>query len=144
MADQTQETILLSTNKGEKGYRIRKFQLFPAFIGSSTAGSEYESLVQIYKDEQATLSGLTTNFSNNRLLGAATYFSEVSGSPAYVIGSNTDIVFDQEIFNQDIYLVHENFHGDNAAINYYLELEVVMLSESEAMVATLKDIRNNS
>jgi hypothetical protein len=28
-------------------------------------------------------------------------------------------------------------------MNYYLELEVIMLNETEATVATLKDIRNN-
>jgi len=142
IADKAQDTIVLHTNDGSTGYRIHKFILFPNIIGSSVAGSEYESLVQIYKTEQPIPAGLTTDFADNTLLAAATYFSEVSGSPAYVIGSNIDVIFDQETFNQDIYIVHENFHGDNAAINYYIELEQVKLDLGESTVATLKDIRN--
>jgi len=65
----------------------------------------------------------------------------VSGSPAYIIGTNTDIVFDSEIFNQDIYVVHENFHGDNAAINYYMELEQFKLSAAQAELLIVKDLR---
>jgi len=141
--DQGQDRIPLSSKDGSVGYRIVKLVLFPVFIGSTVAGSEYESLVQVYKTPQATPSGITTDFSEPTLLAAATYFSEVSGSPAYVIGSNTDIFFDNEVFNQDIYIIHENFHGDNAAINYYIELEQFRLSDNENTVATLKDIRAN-
>jgi len=141
--DQGQDRIPLSSKDGSVGYRIVKLVLFPVFIGSSVAGSEYESLVQVYKTSQATPSGITTDFSEPTLLAAATYFSEVSGSPAYVIGTNTDIFFDNEVFNQDIYIIHENFHGDNAAINYYIELEQFRLSDNENTVATLKDIRAN-
>ena len=143
IADQTQDTIPLHTKTGSLGYRIRKLVLFPKFIGSTTAGSEYESLVQIYKTKQTALGGLTTDFDESTLLAAATYFSEISGSPAYIIGTQTDVVFDYEIFNQDIFIVHENFHGDNSAINYYIELEQIKLSENENTVATLKDIRAN-
>jgi len=142
IADKTQDTIVLHTNDGSTGYRIVKLVLFPVFVGSGVAGSEYESLVQVYKTSQATPSGITTDFSEQTLLAAATYFSEVSGSPAYVIGTNTDIFFDHEVFNQDIYVVHENFHADNAAINYYIELEQIKLDLNENTVATLKDIRN--
>jgi len=141
--DQGQDRIPLSSKDGSVGYRIVKLVLFPVFIGSTVAGSEYESLVQVYKTPQATPSGITTDFSEPTLLAAATYFSEVSGSPAYVIGSNTDIFFDNEVFNQDIYIIHENFHGDDAAINYYIELEQFRLSDNENTVATLKDIRAN-
>jgi hypothetical protein len=52
-------------------------------------------------------------------------------------------MFDHEIFNQDIFVTHNDNEG-SLAINYYLELEVIKLDESQAMVATLKDIRNNS
>jgi len=103
IADGTQDIINLHTNDGKTGYRVVKFVLFPHLIGSSTAGSEYESVVQIYKVPQTTLTGLSTDFNDNTLLAAATYFSEVSGSPAYVIGSNTDVIFDNEIFNQECF-----------------------------------------
>tara|TARA_Y100001963_G_scaffold32824_1_gene45599 strand:- start:63 stop:530 length:468 start_codon:yes stop_codon:yes gene_type:complete len=139
---QSQQRITLHTNNGSTGYRIKKFMLFPKNVGASTSGNEYESLVNIYKVEQTTLSGISADFSDQTLLAAGTYFSEVSGSPAYVIGSNADIVFDNEVFNQDIYIVHENFHNDNSPINYYIELEQTKLDLTENTVATLKDIRN--
>ena len=45
-------------------------------------------------------------------------------------------------FNQDIYVTNKDANGSKP-VNYYLELEVIKLSEDQAMVATLKDIRNN-
>jgi len=39
-------------------------------------------------------------------------------------------------------VLHENFHGDNAAINYYIELEQIDLSEDQALVAIVKNLRN--
>jgi len=48
LADGTQDLIRLKSPDGMTGYRVVKFQLFPAFIGSTTTGSEYESLVQIH------------------------------------------------------------------------------------------------
>ena len=50
-------------------------------------------------------------------------------------------VFDKEIFNQDIYLTHDENLG-SLAVNYYIELEQVKLDLNENTVATLKDIRN--
>jgi len=139
--DRTQKKLRLSTNNGLTGYKIKKLVLFPQFIGSSTAGSEYESLLNVYTVEQTTTTGISTNYDNPTLIASATYFSEVSGSPAYIIGSNTDLVIDNKIVNQDLYIVHENFHGDNAAINYYIELEQFKLDINQATVATLKDMR---
>jgi len=138
MADGAIETILLSTQKGEVGYRIHKFQLMSSNFGHSSY--EAESTIKIYKEEQST-AGSSVDFSDNRLIAAAQI--GISGDPA-VYGAAKVVVFDQEIFNQDIYITHKNQHSDNAAVNYYLELEVIKLDESQAMVATLKDIRNNS
>lgn len=139
--DKSQVQLNLSTNRGLIGYKMLKLILFPQFVGSSTAGSEYESLLNVYTVKQTDTAGISTNYDNPTLIASATYFSEVSGSPAYVIGSNTDLVVDNKIFNQDIFLVHENFHNDNAAINYYVELEQIKLDLNEATVATLKDMR---
>jgi len=135
MADGAQETILLSTQKGEVGYRITKLQLMPANPGST----DYEHILKIYKDEQSTVVE-EIDFSDNRLLGAA--YTEGNNSANY-IGNPVTVIFDQEIFNQDIYITHFDAKGA-LACNYYLELEVMKLDESQAMVATLKDIRNNS
>jgi len=135
--DGGEDTILLTTKKGEVGYRIVKFQLFPNKPGTTTV----ESTVQIFKDAGLG-SGTTTavvDFSNNRLLGSAFYQDRHEAT--YVTAES--IIFDREIFNQDIYVTMTDTVGTEA-INYYIELEVIKLSEDQAMVATLKDIRNNS
>ena len=138
LAHGAQDTILLSTKKGEVGYRIVKFQLLTWVAGHS--GSETESTVKIYKESQSTIDSVV-DFSDNRLLGAGVlgYDADISIYPPTRI-----VTFDSEIFNQDIFVTHSNLHADVAPVNYYIELEVIKLDESQAMVATLKDIRNNS
>jgi len=138
LADGGQDTILLSTKKGEVGYRITKFQMMNPEAGASA--SELESTIKIYKEEQSSVDA-EIDFSDNRLLGAGQLGTHASFG---TYGQSTIIVFDQEIFNQDIYVTHKNLHSDVAACNYYIEVEVIKLDESQAMVATLKDIRNNS
>jgi len=133
LADGGQETILLSTKKGEKGYRITKFQLM-----AIDPNENIENAVKIYKDLQSSVSN-DVDFSDNRLLGAGMIWSSTNQA---LIHENF-IIFDNEIFNQDIYITNSST-VDAASINYYLELEVIKLDESQAMVATLKDIRNNS
>ena len=135
LADGGQDTILLSTKKGEKGYRITKFEIMAHEPGAQT----YENIVKVYKDEQSSVDGVI-DFNQNRLL-AAGYFESNSGAgslPFYQFA-----IFDNEIFNQDIFVTASDVNGSQP-INYYLELEVIKLDESQAMVTTLKDIRNNS
>ena len=52
----------------------------------------------------------------------------------------TVIIFDREIFNQDIYISSYDDHGD-VNVNYYLELEVIPLDDAGAEYTTLKDMR---
>tara|TARA_R110001599_G_C12192282_1_gene654998 strand:- start:343 stop:777 length:435 start_codon:yes stop_codon:yes gene_type:complete len=133
LATDGQDTILLSTKKGEKGFRIIKFEL----MGQQPGIAAMEHIVKVYKTEQSTIDG-NIDFSDNRLLAAA-YMQDNIGEH-YV--SSLDVVFDQEIFNQDIFVTAKDVKA-GLPINYYLELEVIMLNETEATVATLKDIRNN-
>ena len=137
MADGAQERIPLQTNKGLIGYQIVKFEIMsytPVTIGTQ------ESVVQIWKTEQTAPSTTTVSidFSNNRLLAAAVWTG--SDDPRYQ--SAQQVIFDNEKFNQDIYITHTNTDGSEAC-NYYLELKQMDLALDEATVATLKDIRNN-
>ena len=133
LEDGGQDRILLSTKKGEVGYRIVKFQVMPEKPGD--VGQE--ALVQIWSVEQstvATASG-TVDFSNQTLLGAlAGIFGVGEGLP-------TPIFFDNEIFNQDIYITHTD-NKNAESINYHIELEQIKLSEHDAMVTTIQSIRN--
>jgi hypothetical protein len=135
LADGAQETILLSTKKGEVGYRITKFQAIPWEPGVKSQ----ESVIKIYSTEQTTVDRVV-DFSDTALLGCI-YVKQSD------VAANTDvgvsIFFDNITFNQDIYITHTDASSGEGC-NYYLELEVIKLDESQAMVATLKDIRNNS
>ena len=50
------------------------------------------------------------------------------------------VIFDNEIFNQDIYVTNYDA-ATGESMNYYIELEVLNLDLAEATVATLKDMR---
>ena len=134
IASGAQDTIVLHTNDGSTGYRIVKFQLMPNKIGAQYS----ESQMKIYKVAQTTVNS-TVDFSDNTLLGAAYIENEASGN---YVGVPLSVIFDKELFNQDIYVTHEDVRGDNRPCNYYIELEQVKLDLSESTVATLKDIRN--
>jgi len=137
IADGGQDTIVLHTNDGSIGYRIVKFQI----MTSAPTGSATEHVCKIYKVDQIPPSGSLVNalvdFNDNTLLGTAVW----SNAVGYGLEGTMGIIFDGEIFNQDIYVSQTETTG-SAACNYYIELEQIKLDLSESTVATLKDIRN--
>ena len=137
IGDRELQTIVLHTNNGSTGYRITKFLLFPA---GATSAFNYESFVSIFKIPQTGTppADATPDFSDNTLLACGYYTQSAS---AATNPEDQTIIFDNEIFNQDITISHSNSDG-SSAINYYIELEQVKLSLDENTVATLKDIRN--
>jgi len=130
--DDGQDTIVLHTNDGTTGYRIKNFQI----IDDEPGELEVEIVAKIYSVPQYTIDN-TLNFSDQTLLGMAFYCNQ--GNSAVV--SSEVIIFDNMTFNQDIYVTVSSLEG-NPKVNYYLELEQVKLDLSENTVATLKDIRN--
>ena len=133
MADGAQERISLETIKGLKGYQITKFEIMPEKPGSTAV----EHTVLIYKTEQDAVDA-TIDFSNNRLVAAA--YTEGNNSSNY-IGQPLISIFDNEKFNQDIFIQHTDAKGA-LPVNYYIEIKQTDLSLDEQTVATLKDIRN--
>ena len=131
IADDTQETISLHTNTGATGYRIVKFEVM-----SPDANTNVEVVLKIYKTQQTTITS-DVDFSDQTLLAAA------------LMNDTTDrnympipvVTFDNEIFNQDIYITNKG-QDNPSPVNYYIELEQVKLDLNENTVATLKDIRN--
>ena len=134
VASNKQDTIPLHTKDGSTGYRIVKFQVM-----SPDSSENIESTMKIYKIKQATIDD-DINFSDNTLLAAAVITQSATGQN---YPEDQTIIFDNEIFNQDIYVTLAG--GDyDASINYYIELEMIKLDLNENTVATLKDIRNES
>jgi hypothetical protein len=126
------DTIALRTNNGSTGYRIVKFQV----MGVSE-DENYESAIQIWSIP--TTAVLNVDFSDQTLLGAILYSD--SKSLGYV--NSQTVIFDNVIFNQDIYVTFESATGGtDADMNYYIELEQIKLDLNENTVTTLRDIKN--
>jgi len=134
LADGAQERISLATIKGKVGYRIVKFQV----VGSKPGALNYEAVLQIWRTEQTTVTA-TIDFTDSDLLGVGLWSSQVN---AEVYSDDMTVIFDNEIFNQDIYITNQDLQDQ--AVNYYLELEQFTLASDEATVATLKDIKLNA
>jgi len=135
IVDEGQDTIVLHTNDGSTGYRLVKFEVMLNTPGKSGGA---ESIVKVYKVSQTTVDGVV-DFSDNTLLAAAYYVEQdTAGYPLSSV-----VIFDGEIFNQDIYVTNIDVDGAHA-MNYYMELEQIKLDLSESTVATLKDIRNET
>ena len=136
MADGGQDTISLHTNNGSTGYKINKLELAPGL-----PFSDQESLISIWKVEQSSVptSTPTINMNDQTLLAIGIMKQAATGS---VTMFSDVVVFDREIFNQDIYITHTD-HSGTQTCNYYIELEQVKLDLNENTVATLKDIRNS-
>ena len=134
IANDGKETIVLHTNNGSTGYRMKKFEVMPR----QPEGATEEATMQIFAIESAATSALGSgviDFSNQALLGVAFY----SGSATATTNPEDSIViFDNVVFNQDIYLTCKS----SANMNYHIELEQIKLDLNENTIATLQDIRN--
>ena len=130
------ETIHLSTNDGSTGYRITKFEA----MGSEPGTEAFESILQIFSVPQTTASA-AVDFSNQELLGVAII---AGNAAAFNYPYSQVIIFDNRVFNQDVYLTHNNTvgAGTDTGANWHIEMEQIKLSLDENTVATLKDIRN--
>lgn len=126
-----EEKIHLATLNGKTGYKITKFQVMAKYPGADN----YESITKIYSKAQG--SGSTTvDFTESDLLAVA--FQEDSSSHSYPVAEV--IVFDNEVFNQDIYINTAATTG-TIPVNYHIELETVALSATESTQLTLKNLR---
>jgi len=133
LGDGGQDHIRLKTNKGDIGYKIVKFQI----MSNAPFTNNDEHILKVYKLEQTTIDGVV-DLSDNTILGVAIINNSSAG---YNYPSIPTIIFDQEIFNQDIYITHKSDSGADAC-NFYLELEQVMLNENESTMATLQSLRS--
>jgi hypothetical protein len=133
LQDGTQDRIRLKTLQGKIGYRITKFHCISEAPASTTA----ELVCKIFKTNQTGLIDPLIDFTNADLL-AINYNEEHSNSTDY---GGTKIIFDNEVFNQDIFVTSFDGSGGSQACNYYIELEAMDLSEIETTQLTLKSLR---
>lgn len=133
IADNGIDTVALHTNNGSTGYKITKLQ----GMTKEPYETDAEHVIKIFSIPQTATSN-TVDFSDNTLLAVIQFTDSASNTVSY---SEVNVVFDNMIFNQDIYITHVDARSSNPA-NYYIELEKISLALDENTVATLKDIRN--
>jgi hypothetical protein len=130
--DTNTERIKLATIKGKIGYKIVKFQI----IAADVLGAQADMQAQITKTSDGA--SATVDFSNADLLAVATYKTEPNASQT---AQGTTIIFDNEMFNQDIFITGIDGGTGNQNINYYIELEAREISDLESTMLTLKNLR---
>jgi hypothetical protein len=133
LADGGQQRIRLATNKGKVGYRITKFQVMGYEPGITTQ----ESVVMVWNTKQTSVVGVV-DFTDSDLL--ATGLLMLHDSSAYQF--TTDVIFDNQMVNQDIYITHKDVDTGQPC-NYYLELEAIPLSDQAAQYTTIKSLRSS-
>tara|TARA_R100001530_G_C4308427_1_gene152366 strand:- start:1 stop:444 length:444 start_codon:yes stop_codon:yes gene_type:complete len=136
LADGQQLRIKLSTNNGMIGYTVKKFQIFPNLPG--TADIESTCMIFKFKRDSVSTATATVNFDDPTLLAVA-YMAEGAAADEGQVSLDT-VVFDNVVFNQDIYITHTATKVSESC-NFYIELEQMKLDLNEATVATLKDMR---
>tara|TARA_Y100001963_G_scaffold154024_1_gene241948 strand:+ start:1321 stop:1767 length:447 start_codon:yes stop_codon:yes gene_type:complete len=133
LTDGVQQKIHLSTLKGKVGYKITKLQTIQVNPGTDSV----ELICKLYSKDQTGSISTAVDFTEGDLLAVAIYNGNAA---AFNYPTNETIIFDNEVFNQDIYI----YAGDTVATadtNFYLELEQVTLSDTQSTQLTLKNLR---
>jgi len=123
-----QEKIKLSTLDGLTGYRITDFRVISITPGAANS----ELIGQIFAKSQLGNVSSTVNFTDQDLLGVA-YVDD----PGFSV-----IIFDNEYFNQDIFVTMTDGSGATVPGNYYIEIERIKLNQTQATQLTLANIKD--
>ena len=126
-----EDRIRLRTIKGNKGYKITKFQI----MSTTPQTGPQELIGKITKVTDPNI-GAIVNFTDSDMMAVcfnSTYSSQVINTQM--------IIFDNEITNQDIFVNITDGAAGTVPCNYYIELEVIDLSDIESTQITLKSLR---
>jgi len=136
LGDLDVDRIRLSTKKGKIGYRIIKFMV----IAEKPGQDNYEATITVNKVDFTPQNKI--HLTDGNVLAVAFF---AGNAAAFNYGPfNNPIIFEQEIFNQDIFIGYNDLLTDTVkGMNYYLEIETMSLTDNAAVVSTLRDIRLN-
>tara|TARA_Y100000310_G_C19948869_1_gene475910 strand:+ start:18 stop:461 length:444 start_codon:yes stop_codon:yes gene_type:complete len=126
------QKIKLSTLNGKTGYKIKNFQT----MSESPGVGNMETVTKIYSKQQTDFPA-TVDFTEGDLLGVL-YYQDNEGEH---YSDSSTIIFDNEIFNQDIFIYAEDASSGTKKMNYYIELETMSLTDIQATQLTLKNLR---
>lgn len=122
LEDGGQDEISIQGSVGAIAWRITKLQV----INQNPTTENVESVVQVWLLEQDVTSlNLLIDISNNELLGVVHYAGDEDGNNYPVTQT---IIFDNTIFNKNIYVTQKGQGANVDNMNYYIELEEVTLS----------------
>ena len=135
----TQKTIRLRRIDGKTGYRIKKISC----IQKSPGALDNEGLIQIWSVERTTaeIAVKTIDLEDSTLL-ALDYVSSSTTSNIYP--EDKTIIFDDVVFNQDIFVTYIDVRTVNDPMNVELQLEQISLDDVEATTVILKNFRNTN
>jgi len=126
------DKIRLSTKKGKIGYQIIKLKIIPNKPGDESL----EATLTVNKINFTPANAI--DLSDGNILAVAYWAGNAAlGYPQ----TDTQVIFEQEVFNQDIFIGSNDIQGK--AMNYYIELETFVQTDNQTAVSTLRDIRLN-
>ena len=128
-----QERIKLSTTDGKTGYRIIDFRIIPGRPGVDSG----EYIGQIFKRDQTGSITSVIDFTNSDLVAMSMFKTHANN----VYANSETVIFDNEKFNQDIYIYIVDAEGGTDPANFYIELETMSLSDLESTMMTLQSLR---
>jgi hypothetical protein len=131
--DGSQQRLRVATLDGKTGYKITKFKICGLVMGSGDA----ELTAQIFTKDQTGAITSAVDFSDSNLLAVA-FYNDASSATT---GNDDVIIFDGEVFNQDIYITAVDQSGNTEPTNYFIEVETMKLSDSQSTQLTLKNLR---
>ena len=132
--------LFLANNDATIGYRIKKLELMPRNFGNSS--NELESTVKCYTvdpGEVTTDWDAVINLDDSSIIACATLGLK---NPADTYPMIMNATLDAVPFNQDLYVVHWNNHGDALGVNVLLEIEQFSIGSLTAASLCLKNMRN--
>ena len=127
-----EDRISLATIKGKVGYKITKFNM----ISTSPGTANVEMVGKITKVKDTNI-GPTVQFTDSNLLAVNYLRDGTTNERPYT----QVIIFDNEKFNQDIFVNITDAGGATIECNYFIELETMDLSDLESTMITLKSLR---
>ena len=119
-----QDQIHLAGGDTNKCYRLHDLKLL-----ATSESADIGPVVKIYKNKQSSVNE-TIDFTEANLLGAAIYRQD-SGNQ---FPPQQTVLFDNEIFNQDIFITYKDNETASASVNYLLVLEEITAKDSELAV----------
>jgi len=135
LGDGGQDEIPLESQNVNTAFRIVKFEV----MSNAPKAADLVGIVKVWREEQATITATTIDFSDVDLLAVALWRE----GNALTESANFYSIFDNILFSRNIYVTSVDADG-TGSMNYYIELEEVTVTASTLMQLKLQVARKLS